>query len=429
MEAFDGVGTGKYVKGLEQERMAFCDDREDIYSMALSSVHSLLEKYNIPFDAIGRLEVGTETVIDKSKSVKTVLMQLFEEHGNNDIEGVDTINACYGGTNALFNAVNWVESSSWDGRYALVVAGDIAVYEAGPARPTGGAGVVAMLVGRDAPIVFEGGIRGSYMEHAYDFYKPNLESEYPIVDGKLSVQCYYRALDNCYRVYAKKFEQVLGTPFHLDHAQHALYHSPYTKLVRRSFARTTYNDYLSQPNDAKFAAIPKRLSTLDAETSYVDRELQTVFDDFTAQEYDRKVGPALLLPKNLGNSYTGSLYASLNSLVFNKGTQLAGNRVMMFSYGSGLAATLFSLRINNDSASVAMLADMQKKSDLDRRLASRISCSADEFSATLKLREGTHSAPDYSPQGDIGLLSPNAYYLTKIDNLKRREYARRGPHN
>lgn len=39
-----------------------------------------------------------------------------------------TINACYGGTAALLNAVAWVESSGWDGRYAIVVAADIAVY-------------------------------------------------------------------------------------------------------------------------------------------------------------------------------------------------------------------------------------------------------------------------------------------------------------
>ena len=37
------------------------------------------------------------------------------KHGNTDIEGVDCINACYGGTAALFNAINWIESSSWDG--------------------------------------------------------------------------------------------------------------------------------------------------------------------------------------------------------------------------------------------------------------------------------------------------------------------------
>lgn len=41
---------------------------------------------------------------------------------------ISLVNACYGGTSALFNSVAWVESSAWDGRYAIVVSGDIAVY-------------------------------------------------------------------------------------------------------------------------------------------------------------------------------------------------------------------------------------------------------------------------------------------------------------
>ena len=61
---------------------------------------------------------------------------------------MDSLNACYGGTAALFNAVNWVESRAWDGRLALVVAADIAMYAAGPARPSGGCGAIAMLIGR-----------------------------------------------------------------------------------------------------------------------------------------------------------------------------------------------------------------------------------------------------------------------------------------
>lgn len=48
------------------------------------------------------------------------------------------------------------------GRYALVVAGDIAVYATGSARPTGGAGAVAMLVGPNAPLAFE---RGQLSDH------------------------------------------------------------------------------------------------------------------------------------------------------------------------------------------------------------------------------------------------------------------------
>ena len=33
-----------------------------------------------------RLEVGTESALDRSKSIKTFLMSLFAEHGNNDVE-------------------------------------------------------------------------------------------------------------------------------------------------------------------------------------------------------------------------------------------------------------------------------------------------------------------------------------------------------
>jgi len=50
-----------------------------------------------------------------------------------------------------------MESSAWDGRFGLVVAGDIAVYASGNARPTGGCGVCALLIGPNAPIVMEQG--------------------------------------------------------------------------------------------------------------------------------------------------------------------------------------------------------------------------------------------------------------------------------
>ena len=90
--------------------MAVSSDREDINTISLTCVKNLLTKNNICPKTIGRLEVGTETLIDKSKSVKTTLMQLFKEAKNFDIEGVSSVNACYGGTNALFNTINWVQS-------------------------------------------------------------------------------------------------------------------------------------------------------------------------------------------------------------------------------------------------------------------------------------------------------------------------------
>lgn len=103
-------------------------------------------------------------------------MSLFQ--GHHDIEGINhfysgatSVNACYGATNALINTLNWISSPSWDGRYGIVVASDVAVYEDGPARPTGGAGAVAMLISNRPKISFSP-IRSTFIDHQYDFYKP-----------------------------------------------------------------------------------------------------------------------------------------------------------------------------------------------------------------------------------------------------------------
>ncbi|EEY22088.1 hydroxymethylglutaryl-CoA synthase [Verticillium alfalfae VaMs.102] len=137
LEKHDGASTGKYTIGLGQTKMAFCDDREDIYSFALTVVSNLLKKYEIDTNSIGRLEVGTETILDKSKSVKTVLMQLFGD--NTNIEGVDTLNACYGGTNALFNTLNWIESSAWNVATPLSSLVTLLSTPRATPAPTGGA--------------------------------------------------------------------------------------------------------------------------------------------------------------------------------------------------------------------------------------------------------------------------------------------------
>ena len=82
-------------------------------------------------------------------------MDLFAASGNDDIEGIDNKNACYGSTASLFNCVNWIQGESWDGRDAIVMCGDIAIYKEGSARPVGGMGACAMLIGPNAPLVLE----------------------------------------------------------------------------------------------------------------------------------------------------------------------------------------------------------------------------------------------------------------------------------
>ena len=102
-EAHYEVWSGKYTLGLGQDRMSFVTEAEDSCSMALTCMDNLLKTKGISPKDIGRLEIGTETIHDHSKSIKTDMMSYFKKYDNMDIEGVTTYNACYGGTAALFN--------------------------------------------------------------------------------------------------------------------------------------------------------------------------------------------------------------------------------------------------------------------------------------------------------------------------------------
>lgn len=428
LEEFDNVSKGKYTIGLGQDRMGFCTDREDINSLCLTVVQKLLDKNHIKPQEIGRLEVGTETIIDKSKSVKTVLMQLFEPYGVTDVEGIDTTNACYGGTAALFNAVSWVESSAWNGRYALVVAGDIAVYAEGAARPTGGAGAIAMLVGPNAPLVFDRGTRATYIRHAYDFYKPDLTSEYPTVDGKLSIQCYLNALDHCYQFYQRNVAKISNTQVTLNYFDSILFHSPYTKLVQKSFARLALNDFIQTPQETRSSLFPglDTFNNVKLEKTYFDRDVEKAFLAQSKDFFIEKTKPSLLLASEIGNMYTASLYGGLVSLLINKNlSQLAGNKIGLFSYGSGLAATFYSITVSTDTNESSPLAKLiSNLKDVKKLLHDRQKLSPEKFVANLELRQlNSHKAP-YEPLSTTEHFFPGTFYLEKIDQLHRRSYQR-----
>ncbi|KAG0000877.1 Hydroxymethylglutaryl-CoA synthase, cytoplasmic [Entomortierella chlamydospora] len=421
LEQFDGVSAGKYTIGLGQTQMAVCDDREDINSISLTVVQNLVEKHNISFKDIGFLEVGTESIIDKSKSVKTVLMSLFEESGNYDVEGIDTKNACYGGTAGVFNAINWIESSSWDGRYALVVAADIASYAEGPARPTGGAGSVAILIGPNAPIVFDQGVRSTHMNHLWDFYKPELASEYPTVDGHFSNTCYIRSVDACYSLFTKKFSK-RNSPDQLTKIQDLdflAFHAPNCKLVQKAFGRLVYNDMLQDPENDIYAPVKEHAKFAHSEESYYDKGLERGMMQFTKAEYEKKVIPSLYASTNVGNMYTASVWACLSSLLSSTpDEEIVNKRIGMFSYGSGSAATFFSLKVV--SSTQKFRETLQIKSRLDQR----VKVSPEVFAELLKLREETALLKDYNPVGDISTLVKGTYFLKRIDEKFRRTYLR-----
>ncbi|KAH7730461.1 HMG CoA synthase [Aphelenchoides avenae] len=423
---------GKYTQGLGQLEMGFCMDNEDVCSAALTVTAALLENYEIDPRTIGYLCVGTETLIDKSKSVKTVLMDLFKD--NSDIEGVDIKNACYGGTQAVFSAVDWIYANyAMEQRFAIAVLVDIAVYAEGPARCTGGAGAMAFLIGPDAPIVFEKGLRGCYMSNIWDFYKPvgGVSTEYPTVNGNDTLRSYLNAVDECYATYKDKSLKHTGAARSLEDFHGAFYHSPYYGLVKKAFARMAFTDYCEGATVAlENVDELQELRRLDRENTY-DRDYSVKTIAAAKSLIDTKLEPYMELNRRVGNMYTPSVYAQLVCLINRSQTSadLNDKRILLFSYGSGCASAMFSVHIK--------LADEVHRFEFEKmrnaakrafqRLEQRTELLPEEFKKAVNLRDDLIKAgAPYTPvsNDDVKHLFPGTYYLIAIDDMFRRSYER-----
>jgi len=152
------------------------------------------------------------------------------------------------------------------------------------------------------------------MNHVYDFYKPDLHSEYPEVDGPLSNTCYLRAVDECYKKYLSKAARKDLDVENIEGFDFFLFHSPYAKLVQKSFGRLAYNDFLRTPDDPKFAQM-QHLREISIEDSFTNKDIEKAFVAHTKSEFEARVLPTLLCSKNMGNLYCGSLYSGLCSLI------------------------------------------------------------------------------------------------------------------
>jgi len=261
------------------------------------------------------------------------------------MEGATCVNACYGGTAALWNAIHWCQCNE---KYAIVVAADIATYAAGPARPTCGVGAVAMLIGRDAPLVPQH--RATHASHTWDFYKPNPSTEYPVVDGALSQVCYYEALHDVYGRLASKIEQGQEGPFTVESPDYWVFHAPYNKLVQKSFGRLFLHDAKRQSDATSDEKRTGEVNSLQEwiqkpmEETYDDKMLEKALKSVSKDALDKRVSDSNAASKIVGNTYTASVFLGMASLI-DRQTLSTGQMLAVFSYGSGALATMYTMRV------------------------------------------------------------------------------------
>jgi hydroxymethylglutaryl-CoA synthase len=177
----------------------------------------------------------------------------------------------------------------------------------------------------------------------------------------------------------------------LDEFDFFVFHAPNCKLVSKAYARLLWNDFVACPDNALFTPddIPPTIRELDYEDSLQDKSLEKLFMGLSRERFSQRVQPSLTCPTMCGNMYTASLYSGLVSLLSNvPNEELLGKRIGMFSFGSGMASTLFSLRVVGDVLRLA------QKIDLHARLARREKMAPEFYDAVSdfrpKIEDGTN---------------------------------------
>ena len=294
-----GIDPDKLSKGLLLKDLSIAPITEDIVTLASTAALDILDQEDR--DAIDMVILASETGIDQSKAASVFVHGLLDI--NPFARSFEIKEACYGGTAALDYAKLHV--SARPESKVLVLTSDIAKYGIGtPGEPTQGAGALAMLVSANPRILSFNEDNVAQTRDIMDFWRPNYSTT-PFVDGVFSTRQYLDSLKTTWQEYQKRSQ------LELDDFAAFCFHLPYPKLALKGLKQL-----LKKELD------PAHKTQLE--------------DNFQA---------SILYSQKVGNIYTGSLFLGLLSLLENSQSLKAGDRIALFSYGSGAVSEIFSANL------------------------------------------------------------------------------------
>lgn len=292
-----GLKADKFSASLGQQNMAVPPPDEDIVTMAANAAVGALK--DIDITAIELLLFATESGIDQSKAAGIYVHDLLGLPERCRV--VELKQACYSATMALQLALPFLRQ--YPDKKVLLIASDIARYGLGTTGESSqGAGAVAMVLSAHPRIIAFDTEYGVITSNVMDFWRPNY-SDTAFVEGKYSSKLYLQMLEKAWQQY---FE--LSQRKFTDHIYYC-YHMPVPRLVE------TAHQYL-----AKVTGQPK-------------------LSEETIQQH---LGNSLEYGRNIGNSYSASLYVCLASLLDLTTEDMTNQRIGFYSYGSGCVAEYFS---------------------------------------------------------------------------------------
>lgn len=292
-----GVDPDKYFVGLGQRKMAVPAPDEDIVTMAAAAAQAATHGINL--NSIEMLLFATESGIDQSKAAGIYVHDLLGLPERCRV--VELKQACYSATFALQLALPFLRQ--YPDKKVLLIASDIARYGLDtPGESSQGCGAVAMILSANPRMVAFDPEYGVVTENVMDFWRPNY-ADAAFVEGKYSSKLYLHMLEKTWHQY-----HTLTKRHFADHDYYC-YHVPVPRLVEKAHQHL-----------AKICGVDKLSDTL-------------------LQEH---IGCSLEYGRQIGNSYTASLYVGLASLLDLTPEDLSGKRIGFYSYGSGCVAEFFS---------------------------------------------------------------------------------------
>ena len=358
-----GIDPNKLSKGLLMKEISIAPLTEDIVTLGAAAAEQILTVEDKK--AIDMVIVATESSIDQSKAASVFI------HGLLGIQpfarSFEIKEACYGATAALDYAKLHIRQ--YPESKVLVIASDIAKYgKETPGEPTQGTGAVAMLISQNPRILEFNEDNVAQTRDIMDFWRPNY-SMTPYVNGVYSTQQYLDCLKTTWNEYQKRHGLALG-----DFAA-VCFHLPYPKLALKGLNKI----------------MDKSLSQEE------QKGLQENFDK------------SILYSQKVGNIYTGSLFLGLLSLLENSENLKAGNKIALFSYGSGAVAEIFSANLVEGYEKQLITNRLEK---LNQRQELTVAAYEELFFAEAQLDEnGSAVFSDYDNQ---------VYALVQIDQHQRK---------
>jgi hydroxymethylglutaryl-CoA synthase len=353
---------------------------EDAVTLAVNAGRRLLD--GVDPSEVALLIVATESGVDFGKPISSWVHRYLGLPAA--CRNFEVKHACYGGTAALHMAAAWVASGFAPGKKALVIASDHSRSHLGSeVEFISGAGAVAMLMSATPGVLaLELGHSGYWSTEIADTFRPTATAE--MGDSQMSLYSYLDALEEAYGLY-----EACQAP--LDpraHFQHQIYHAPFPGMPLQGHRA------LLRRHD-----VPKA-------------EIQA--------DFEARVAPSLWLARQVGGTYSASVYLNLLGLLSAESNAKAGDRVGFFSYGSGCQAEFFSGTLGEEAA--------VRKAGWPARLAERVPLTVEQYEALERAREGLLGLPHGEARdGSQQTLYDDAYAgrgLLVLDRLEdhRRHY-------